>query len=237
MERAALMDVLAATWPVAETRERAPWRFQKSPGGGKRVNACVLLGDVGPDDVGRAEAELRAADQQYLFQVEEGSDLDTILAENGYSVVDETLLYQAPVAALAAAELPLVTAFPIWPPLQIMRDIWSAGGIGADRIAVMERARCDKSTIMGRVDGRAAGAVFVGLHSGCAMVHALEILADHRRKGLARNLMIAAARWGAARGATQIALLVTRQNAGANALYQSLGMVEEPGYHYRIKAE
>lgn len=176
-----------------------------------------------------------AMDQTPLFTLTPEHDLDPILAQNGYELVDETLLYHGPIGPIARQDLPLVTAFPIWPPLQIMRDIWAEGGIGADRVAIMERATCDKIAILGRVDGRAAGTVYVGVSNGCAMIHALEILTTHRRKGLARSLVIAAAQWGAEHGADTLALLVTKKNAPANALYQALGMSAQPGYHYRVK--
>jgi GNAT superfamily N-acetyltransferase len=99
----------------------------------------------------------------------------------------------------------------------------------------MERALRDKTTILGRVNDRAGGVAYAGLHDGCTMVHALEILAKQRRHGLARSLMISAAQWGAARGATQMAVLVTKANAPANALYTRLGMTPLQGYHYRVK--
>jgi hypothetical protein len=49
--------------------------------------------------------------------------------------------------------------------------------------------------------------------------------------------MIAAAQWGAARGAQHAAVLVTKANAPANALYTRLGMTPLQGYHYRIKPQ
>ncbi|MEM6595306.1 MAG: GNAT family N-acetyltransferase [Pseudomonadota bacterium] len=237
MDRAALMRVVDATWPAVQTETLGPWHVRLSPGGGKRVNATRATGPVSQADIVDAEAYQRACGQTHLFQVEVDTELDTVLAQNGYLAVDETLIYCAESAPLAAQALPSVTAFPIWPPLQIMRDIWAAGGIGADRVAVMERAACAKVSILGRTEGRAAGAAFVGVHEGCVMVHALEILTPHRRKGLARHLMIAAARWGAEQGAEHMAVLVTAKNEAARALYQSLGMVAEPGYHYRVKAD
>ncbi|MEM7470665.1 MAG: GNAT family N-acetyltransferase [Pseudomonadota bacterium] len=231
-----LTQVLEATWPTLEQRQVGPWLFRTSPGGGKRVNATQATGPVVQAHLDQAEAHMRAAGKELLFQSRVDTELDTILAQNGYSILDETLCYQSPIAPLAEQELPLVTAFPIWPPLQIMRDIWAAGGIGPGRLAIMERADCKKISILGRVDGRAAGVVYVGLHAGYAMIHALEVLPAHRRKGLARSLVIAAAQWGRDNGATDLVLLVTRQNAVANALYQTLGMTAQPGYHYRIKS-
>ncbi len=235
LERAQLLQVAEATWPAQTCLSDPPWILRQSPGGGKRVTAASTDQQVTKDDIKHAAARMVALGQPPLFSVLPGDETDTILVEIGYQPVDETWLYQCPIHALAERDIPPVTAFPIWPPLQLARDIWAAGGIGADRVAVMERAACDKTTILGRVNDRAGGVAYAGLHEGCVMVHALEILANQRRSGLARSLMIAAAQWGAARGARHIVLLVTKANIGANALYTRLGMTAQQGYHYRIR--
>jgi GNAT superfamily N-acetyltransferase len=67
------------------------------------------------------------------------------------------------------------------------------------------------------------------------MLHALEILPHQRRKGMGVWMMRQAAYWAAEQGATELAVLCTRANAGANALYARLGMQQSGGYHYRIK--
>ncbi len=235
LDRAQLLRVAEATWPTQTRLLEPPWVLRQSKGGGKRVTAASADGSVTQSDVNDAEERMIALGQKPLFSVLPDSETDTILAQLGYEAVDETWLYQCPIGALADRDVPPVTAFPIWPPLQLARDIWADGGIGADRIAVMERAACEKTTILGRVNDRAGGVVYGGLHEGCIMVHALEILESQRRHGLARSLMIAAAKWGAAREATHIALLVTKANTAANALYTRLGMAPQQGYHYRIK--
>jgi GNAT superfamily N-acetyltransferase len=235
MDRDVLTEVTEVTWPAKTRVVEGPWTFRFSPGGGKRVSAASTAQVVTVDDVEMAERRMRDAGQQPLFSVTADQKIDPILAENGYMMVDKTVFYHCDIDQLTAHDVPPVTAFPIWPPLQLTRDIWSAGGIGADRVAVMERARCDKTAILGRVNDRAGGAVYVGLHAGCVMIHALEVLRDQRRHGLARSLVFAAANWGAARGARQLALLVTAENKAANGLYRSLGMSVQDGYHYRVK--
>jgi len=72
---------------------------------------------------------------------------------------------------------------------------------------------------------------------GCAMLHALEIGSAFRRQGLAANMTRAAAFWAADNGADFLTLVTTKVNAGANALYTSLGMTVVGHYHYRFKSE
>jgi GNAT superfamily N-acetyltransferase len=171
-----------------------------------------------------------------LFSVRDGQDaLDAELARRGYTVFDPSILYSAPIETLAQHEVPRTTAFVIWRPLQIMRDLWVAGGIGQARQGVMDRADCVKTSVLGRIDDRAAGTAFVGIHDGVAMVHALEVHPDHRRKGLARHMMVQAAKWGAENGAHTFALVTTEANGASKGLYTSLGMSLVGRYHYRVK--
>jgi len=67
------------------------------------------------------------------------------------------------------------------------------------------------------------------------MMHALEILPDMRRKGLALQMMGAMAAWALRTGAATFCLAVLSENAAACGLYQKLGMVKVGQYHYRKK--
>jgi ribosomal protein S18 acetylase RimI-like enzyme len=219
-----LFDVIEATWPAASKTIEGPWIHRDGAGGGKRVSATTLNGVL---------AELP---DRSLFSVREGQDdLDQALEARGYTVYDPSILFSAPIEGLAKNDVPRTTAFVIWRPLQIMRDLWAAGDIGQARLDIMERAECVKTSILGRIDDRAAGTTYVGLHDGVAMVHALEVHPDHRRKGLARHMMVQAAKWGVENGAHTFALVTTEANEASKALYTSLGMSLVGRYHDRVK--
>lgn len=228
-----LFPVLEATWPAAKTKQVGPWEIKEGAGGGKRVMAAKPIAPVTPDDIAVAEHAMTALGQPSLFVVQpKDADLDSILAENGYQVTDPTQLFTGP---LTVESVPTVTTFDIWPPLQIMRDLWAEQSVGPDRMAVMDRAAEPKTSILGRVKDRAAGALFVSIHQQTAMVHALVVLPDFRRLNLARNMMHAASAWARDNGATQMSIAVTDANDAAKSLYRSLGMVEVGRYHYRMK--
>ena len=99
----------------------------------------------------------------------------------------------------------------------------------------MQRVAGPKAALLGRIEDRAAGAGFVAIHSGVAMVHGIEILPDWRRKGLAGWMMRRAAVWARENGARRLALAVTRANAPAIALYRGLGFRDAGGYAYFVK--
>jgi GNAT superfamily N-acetyltransferase len=236
LDLATLFEVAEATWPPAARAALGPVTLREGQGGGKRVSAATVEGPFGTPDLERAEAAMRARGQVPLFQVRKGeAALDAALAARGYRIVDPVDILLAPVAALSAERLPRLSAFTVWEPLEIMREIWAEGGIGPERIAVMERVQGPKTGLFARQDDHPAGAGFVAIHACVAMVHALEVRARHRRAGVGRRMMVQAALWAEAQGATHLAVLCTQANAGALALYAAMGFCRAGTYQYRIK--
>jgi GNAT superfamily N-acetyltransferase len=225
--------LLDATWPAAGFHRAGPWTIREGRGGGKRVSAATAGDGWDAGDLPEAEAAMRALGQVPLFMLRPGEEtLDTALAARGYGVVDPVEIWQAPVARLTG-ENPFLAAFPHWPPLAVMQEIWAEDGIGPERLAVMDRVAGPKAAVLGRTRDRPAGAAFVALHEGTAMLHALVVSAAARRKGCGRALMREAANWAAGLGAERLNLAVTRANGPARALYAALGMEVAGGYHYR----
>jgi len=79
-----------------------------------------------------------------------------------------------------------------------------------------------------------AGAAFVALSEGIAMLHALDVANAFRRRGLGRDMVRSAAHWAREAGASQLALLVTKANTPARALYTGMGFTLASAYHYRV---
>ncbi len=236
-DAAALLEVVEATWPCAARHEIGPWTVRDGQGGGKRVSAATANGPVAEGDIPRAEQAMTGLGQPWLFMIRDGdAALDTLLDARGYVIVDPVDIFSIPLAELDLPAPHRLGAIPSWPPLAIQREIWAAGGIGPARIAVMERACAPKTTFLSRRDDWPVGTAFAAIHRGVAMVHALEVLPEYRRRGVARALMAGARKWALAQGATHLALVVTRANEGAQALYSSLGMARVGQYHYRMKS-
>ena len=216
-----LAAALEATWPPARSWRQGPWRLRDGAGGGKRVSAATAEGEWTPADI---SAPL------YLIRPQDGA-LDAALDQRGYARIDPVVVYSA--ATDSFSPPPHLTTFPHWPPLQVALDLWAAGDIGPAPIAVMQRALGTKTAILSRASDRAAGVAFVAIHDGIAMLHALEVTAAYRRQGSAQNILRAAAHWARGHGADTLALVVTRANQPARALYASLGMQVVGQYHYR----
>ena len=232
----ALYDTIDATWPARTKRDLGPFVLRDGDGGGQRVSAATCReARWQQSDEHALDAAITAMDTPLFMIRDFDTELDAALDVRGFAVKDPTNLYTCAPDTLTDQKIPRVMTFTIWEPLQIMRDIWAEGGIDAARIRVMERASGPKTAILGRIDDQPAAAAFVAMHGGIAMLHALEVRAAHRRKGLAGWMMRQAAFWAAGNKATALSVLVTQANAPANALYASLGMARVGQYHYRIK--
>lgn len=234
-----LFDVLDATWPAASMVEVGHWTLREGRGGGKRVAAATArTKDWRIDDLGAAEKAMRLMGQSPLFMIRPGDDvLDIALAEQGYRALAPVNLWSAPIARLTDRKLPRVSAFAIWEPLAIMREIWEQCGIGEGRQQVMERANVPKTGLFGRVNDRPAGVGFCAIFDRVAMVHALQVLPEHQGKALGGWMMRCAAIWAEQQGARWITAAAEADNDAATALYRSLNMGVAGQYHYRTLHE
>ncbi|MEM1272460.1 MAG: GNAT family N-acetyltransferase [Pseudomonadota bacterium] len=229
-----LFALTHATWPAASVENVSGWSIREGCGGGNRVSAATWDGD-GPPDFDRAESAMTKLGQPPLFMVRhDDTALDEALAARGYEIRDPTLGFAVATGALAQSPPP-VTSFAIWPPLAIQSEIWSDGGIGAERLEIMARVKGPKTTLFGRISDKPAATAFVAIHESAAMLHALEVAKSFRRQGLARILMGHAAAWAQDMGADRLFLLVTRANLPAVKLYTSLGFEPVGHYHYRTR--
>lgn len=222
-----------ATWPAAETRDTGAFRSGRGLGAGGRVSSTrPLTGDWQQADFDAAEAVHRGWDQPPMFRLADSdARLQDALLQRGYHAGTPTAIMSADCAELAL-DLPGMTTFAIWPPLAIQSDIWISGNISPPRQAVMTRVTLPKTAILGRSHDRAAGAAFVAQAGPVAMIHAIEVLPEFRRKGLAGWMIRTAAHWALAQGAPRLGLAVSRANTTARTAYDRLGFVEIGGYSY-----
>lgn len=229
-----LFAAIDGTWPAAQFVTAGPWKLRDGQGGGKRVSAASTDDTVTLEDIQTAVYGLAEFGQPPLFMVKpDQGALDAQLAMLGYEVIDPCNAYATPVETMSDTPVPRVTILPHWEPLAIAREIWAEAGIGPARVEVMKRVKGPKVTLLGRHKDKPAGVAHVGIHENIAMLHALEILPHQRRRGMGVWMMRQAAFWAAETGATEMAVLCTKRNEGANRLYASLGMTCVGQYHYR----
>ena len=158
-------DVTDATWPPAAFHCSGAFTVREGHGGGQRVSSATAAGEWAMSDIEAAEALHRSLGQSPLFMIRPGENaLDAALDARGYRIKDPVNIYEAPVENLLRQGASPMSAFAIWPPLAIMRDLWVEGGIGPDRVAIMDRVAGLKTAILGRVNDRVSGVAFVAIH-------------------------------------------------------------------------
>ena len=230
-----IFETIDLTWPAEEFFELPKWKLRKSINGGKRVSAATATGKSSITDIQFAENTLAEWRQDKLFMIKAGENsLDQALTKRGYCIVDPTNIWSISSPALSMQQIPPVTAFTIFPPLAIQKELWVANGIDASRIEIMNRVKTPKTTIFGRMNAKPAASAFVSVANKIAMVHAL--IVDHkcRRQGMGKFVMQKIGAWAYKLGAKNVVVLCTKKNQSANKFYKSLGMKVTGEYHYRL---
>ncbi len=228
-------------WPALQTLVHDGWLLRFSHGHTKRSNSANALWP------GRLPLDARIAHVETLYRqrnllptfritplAEPG--LDAALAARGYAALDPTLVMQAPLAPLAAADgagVELVEragggwadafadATQVGPATRGVLGEMLAAVVPPARFARTRDAQGDLAFGMGVVEGDA-----LGIFEMFTAVRA-------RRMGHAARTIAALARWAAGRGARRAYLQVVADNAPARALYARLGFREAYAYAYR----
>ena len=230
-----IFETIDLTWPAKEFLELPEWKLRKSIKGGKRVSAVTAIGKSGIPAIQFVENTLEEWCQDKLFMIKAGENsLDDALKERGYCIVDPTNIWSISAEALSMQQIPPVTAFSIFPPLAIQREIWKANGIDASRIEIMDRVKTPKTTIFGRINAKPAASAFVAVSNKIAMVHALIVDHKFQRQGMGKHVMQKVGVWAHQQGAESVVVLCTKQNQSANNFYKILGMKVIGEYHYRL---
>jgi N-acetylglutamate synthase len=229
-----IFKTVDATWAPYAFHQQDGWLIREGAGGGQRVSAATLLPGSHAPDINVAASKMRALGQNPLFMIRTSDGvLDAMLNNMGYNIVDPVAVLVAHTQSLTANPPNRAHPIRIGDDLDVnAKNIWAMGGIDQPRLDVMARVSGPK-TILTAGD---MGVAFAAAHNGIAMVHAVEVAKNQRRKGVAQALMYKAAGWARKQGCTWVAVLTVRANTPACTLYWQLGMKEAAAYHYRLLA-
>ncbi|HEY0642337.1 MAG TPA: GNAT family N-acetyltransferase [Nocardioides sp.] len=193
-----------ADWPEVAREPLGEWVVRSSPPIGgrllKRGNSALAMGDPGVP-LAEASHAVRSAyarlDRVPLAQVERDGEVERALRGLGwepFAVGDS--------ATMLASLAQVVRLLPAPPQDTVTEEL-------PTRLTVS------------LPDGTARGAA--SLDGDWLCLHSLEVHPDHRRRGLARQVLAELLDWGASRGARTAWLHVESDNAPALGLYEGLG--------------
>ena len=235
---------LINAWPALRTVFCNGWVFRDANGYTKRANSASVLerrGSFVPTLV-EAERFYASLGAPTIFRLTPlaGAETDRILADCGYSVVDETIVMTAPHASGEAADGGVSVA-------TVCTSPWEKGYSEAHDLSVCERSAHRailskiaplKTAFAVAYDEDRAAAFGLGVVERDRLgIFDIVTAPSQRRKGLARKLVSALMAWGLAEEAESAWLSVIAGNENAKALYSQLGFHEEYRYHYRVNAQ
>jgi GNAT superfamily N-acetyltransferase len=170
------------------------------------------------------------------------TDLDRELAARGYRLESPTLVLTAAAREVAVATTPVGGASPSLVRVDAQPDDeWLATYHyrgqrlpAVARTLLLSAPRQVFASVRGE-RGRALAVARGASSRGWTGVTAMEVDPAHRRQGLARALLSRLSAWAVELGDESLYLQVAEGNAGARALYESVGFAPHHGYHYRVR--
>ena len=200
-------------WPEVETRPVGGWLLRAAPPYEgrlrRRANSVLAMGEAEmplTEALPVIHAFYADRDRPALAQVELGSTEEADLVAAGWTRVPDK-----------------DNDFMIGSVAQVLRQAPPVPDDGAVSLTPTPESDSGTRTVRAEVEigdrarGRAA------LDGDWIGIHTVEVHPDHRRRGLATQVIAELLDWGASLGATTAWLHVETHNAGAIALYEGLG--------------
>ncbi len=237
-----LERISRAGWRAAEHLELDGWLLFADRGWTGRANSVLPLRTP-------AQPLERLLDRARGYYAERGLALQIQLPMPARGLLDAELAarcwtIQRPTVVLtkaldAAAEPAAIAGYQLQLAAAPDAD-WLAGyhyrGGPLPAAAAQLLARHDRAQFASIRQGRQVVAIARGVvDEGWLGVSAVEVAPEHRRRGLAVQLMRQLAAWGVGQRAVNCYLQVDEANTAALALYARLGFIEHHRYHYRLE--
>lgn len=237
-----LEELAFNAWPALQTLVVDGWLLRFADGYTKRANSAnAWRPGATPvaEIVSTAENLYRARGLRPVFRLSPlaPAETDALLARRGYQRFDETRVQHAAIGEVEAEPEVAIGQAPA--------SAWLTGYAAATGLAAAETETlgrmlrlchlpCAFASI--EVEGTAVAFGYAVRERGHVGLFDIVTSPAWRRRGLARRIVRALMRWGAAHGAGRAYLQVVDANAPALALYRRLGFSDAYRYHYRLAA-
>jgi GNAT superfamily N-acetyltransferase len=222
-------------WRAPEVAEIDGWRLRFAQGVTGRANSVWPNGPGAlplDEKIGRAEEWYRTRGAPVLFQLTDAAQptgLEAALVARGYEAGSSVSVQVASLGEVLERTHGDATV------TQLVDDAWIelwAGTRGFEKYDVARAILTDGDTAFARVADVAVGrGVAVGEWLG---ITSMATLPEARRRGHARAIVHALARWAETRGCERAVVQVDAANDAALTLYAGVGFVPNHEYRYRI---
>lgn len=240
-------EITLNTWPAEQSVLLNGWVLRTAAGYTKRANSVNPLygaesshADL-TDQIKLAEQYYKDAGLKPVFKMTpyiQPANLDEVLADHGYTIVEPSSVRILDLAALAAPELRFQ--------VQIQENLteeWLSAFTELAELSVVNRSTLTRMLSASLLhqgyillfnDGVPTACGLGIIQNGYIGLFDIITATDQRRQGMAEQLLLALLHWGKTQGATTAFLQVVQANAGASALYDKLGFKEIYQYWYRV---
>jgi ribosomal protein S18 acetylase RimI-like enzyme len=241
-----LLERAARATPAAVEDRRSGWWIRHTDGNAWWSGA-VLAHDASHD--GRLAERIEAAEHFYAerdaaarFQVCPGCppDLDRILADRGYRwdapISLQTMDVAEPVEARPAPGLDVRVGSgldPEW--LAVLATTGGPRTVVENETRLLNRVGLRSAYVTGFADDEPVAIGRAVADDGWTGVFGMATAPGARRRGAARLVLSAIARWAREQDAPRLYLQVERSNTAACRLYAAAGFTEVATYHYRVR--
>jgi len=233
-----LERIAAAGWPVPGTERLGDWWLRAADGWTGRGNSALVVGDPGrplPAAIDAVTSWYRERGLRPACQIPlpSGADVEAYLADAGWEASTRVLTMTAPIDRVrraATAGLPPVTLTSA--PSEDWLALYGARKNGLPTVAHAILTGGNATFAEVREDGRLVAAARSALADEHLGLFAIEVVPEHRRRGLARHVTAALAEANLDHAHT--AYLHTEEtNTAARALYTRMGFTVHHTYVYR----
>jgi GNAT superfamily N-acetyltransferase len=246
-----LERVMVEGWPPLERANLGGWLLRAGGGFTGRANSVLPVGDPGmslTDAIDHCESWYDARGLRPLFalfgpvgSVIDEDPLGRELLAQAYEPFKSTVVLTA-----ATRKLPSEVSHPIGAQVQLEpapSPQWRAAWAAQDGTSDLESARPEVWSVMtgsadqlfasvAGADGAVMGIARFAFGAGWAGVSALWVAPEHRRRGIAMQLMGALADESRSRGIRSVYLQVLKASLPALGLYERLGFSPHHEYRY-----
>jgi N-acetylglutamate synthase len=234
--------VSLCTWPGKQMQGLAGWTLRFADGYGHRPNSVAPLdfdGEYLEHAIAGVEVAYRRRGLKPMFQITPTClpvDLPDVLRAKGYRSEGHSTVYVArSQAVIIACRADSVRDDAVEDFERLVLSGSKSPADGRERLDIVGSLRIPQIAVTAMLDGKGRACGHGGAADGLVAINLVRTEEEFRRRGLARRVLGAVARWAAGQDCATLYLCVEDGNTPARTLYERIGFAPVYGYYYLYK--